>query len=149
MFNAQRDTLMDFFFNAWSAAGMLVNHLLHLMMHIIGHGPCHPLVRHELNPHLLESWTQTLQKVHCPLADWADIWLWSLHNKRTLIGYSRIHFCYTETRAGSPIPNSNPLARSATVARRPPLSSKHLVCPEHSVYPLLCQFWVTLVCLEL
>lgn len=31
-----------------------------------------------------------------------------------------------ETRAGSPIPNSNPLARSATVARRPHANSKHL-----------------------
>ncbi|KAJ1281819.1 hypothetical protein BS78_03G003100 [Paspalum vaginatum] len=30
------------------------------------------------------------------------------------------------TRAGSPIPNSNPLARSATVTRRPPVNSKHL-----------------------
>lgn len=30
-----------------------------------------------------------------------------------------------ETRAGSPIPNSNPLARSATVARRPPVHPKH------------------------
>uniref|UniRef100_A0A0D9UYK3 Protein ABIL3 n=1 Tax=Leersia perrieri TaxID=77586 RepID=A0A0D9UYK3_9ORYZ len=30
-----------------------------------------------------------------------------------------------ETRAGSPIPNSNPLARSATVARRPPVNPKH------------------------
>ncbi|CAL4978813.1 unnamed protein product [Urochloa decumbens] len=31
-----------------------------------------------------------------------------------------------ETRAGSPVPNSNPLARSSTVARRPPVNSKHL-----------------------
>ncbi|TVU23058.1 hypothetical protein EJB05_32791 [Eragrostis curvula] len=31
-----------------------------------------------------------------------------------------------ETRAGSPIPNSNPLARSATVARKPPVNPKHL-----------------------
>ncbi|XP_062232795.1 probable protein ABIL3 isoform X1 [Phragmites australis] len=30
-----------------------------------------------------------------------------------------------ETRAGSPIPNSNPLARSTTVARRPPVNPKH------------------------
>uniref|UniRef100_A0A0A9CGG7 Protein ABIL3 n=1 Tax=Arundo donax TaxID=35708 RepID=A0A0A9CGG7_ARUDO len=30
-----------------------------------------------------------------------------------------------ETRAGSPIPNSNPLARSTTVARRPPVNAKH------------------------
>ncbi|KAL6627041.1 hypothetical protein ACP70R_030767 [Stipagrostis hirtigluma subsp. patula] len=30
-----------------------------------------------------------------------------------------------ETRAGSPIPNSNPLARSSTVARRPPVNPKH------------------------
>ncbi|XP_062188784.1 probable protein ABIL3 [Phragmites australis] len=30
-----------------------------------------------------------------------------------------------ETRAGSPIPNSNPLARSATVSRRPPVNPKH------------------------
>ncbi|KAG8052492.1 hypothetical protein GUJ93_ZPchr0001g29553 [Zizania palustris] len=30
-----------------------------------------------------------------------------------------------ETRAGSPIPNSNPLARSATVARRPPVNQKN------------------------
>uniref|UniRef100_A0A453EJA1 Uncharacterized protein n=3 Tax=Aegilops tauschii subsp. strangulata TaxID=200361 RepID=A0A453EJA1_AEGTS len=34
--------------------------------------------------------------------------------------------CFTETRAGSPIPTApNPLARSATVARRPPLDPKH------------------------
>ncbi|KAF8649536.1 hypothetical protein HU200_064293 [Digitaria exilis] len=31
-----------------------------------------------------------------------------------------------ETRAGSPVPNSNPLARSSTVARRPPVHTKHL-----------------------
>lgn len=30
-----------------------------------------------------------------------------------------------ETRAGSPIPSVNPLARSATVARRPPVDPKH------------------------
>jgi hypothetical protein len=33
-----------------------------------------------------------------------------------------------ETRAGSPIPTPSPLARSATVARRPPLDPKHFVC---------------------
>ena len=51
---------------------------------------------------------------------------------RRLVGNYRIRFCYAETRAGSPIPDSNPLARSSTVARKPPLNSKHLVCPEHS-----------------
>jgi hypothetical protein len=54
MFNTQRETLMEIFFNAWSSAGVLVNHLLHLTMHIIGQGPCHLPVRHELNLHLLE-----------------------------------------------------------------------------------------------
>jgi hypothetical protein len=33
-----------------------------------------------------------------------------------------------ETRAGSPIPTPSPLARSTTVARRPPLDPKHFVC---------------------
>ena len=51
---------------------------------------------------------------------------------RRLVSNYRIRFCYAETRAGSPIPDSNPLARSSTVARKPPLNSKHLVCPEHS-----------------
>ena len=56
---------------------------------------------------------------------------------RRLVSNYRIRFCYAETRAGSPIPDSNPLARSSTVARRPPVNSKHLVCPEHS-FDLLC-----------
>lgn len=59
-----------FFYNACSAAGVLVHHLLHLTMHITDPGHCHLLEKHELSLHLLESWTQ-IQKVHCPLSDWA------------------------------------------------------------------------------